>query len=74
MEKYGRMADGGISMHLKEKIAIVTGASRLKGIGAAICQELAEAGYHLFFTYWTQYDQTMPWSCLLYTSPSPRDS
>ena len=44
------------------KIAIVTGASRLKGIGAAICRELAEAGYHIFFTYWTKYDQEMPWS------------
>lgn len=63
MEKFGRMRDGGISMQpLKEKIAIVTGVSRLKGIGAAICLELADAGYHLFFTYWTQYDQTMPWS------------
>lgn len=47
---------------LKNKIAIVTGVSRLKGIGAAICQELAEEGYDLFFTYWTKYDQTMPWS------------
>lgn len=43
------------------KIVIVTGASRLQGIGAAICQELAEAGYHLFFTYWSDYDQEMPW-------------
>lgn len=33
---------------IKEKIAIITGASRLKGIGAAICRELAEAGYHTF--------------------------
>lgn len=44
------------------KIAIVTGASRLQGIGAGICRELADAGYHLFFTYWTGYDKTMPWS------------
>lgn len=42
--------------------AIVTGVSRLKGIGAAICKELAEAGYHIFFTYWTDYDKKMPWS------------
>ncbi|MFT4417150.1 SDR family oxidoreductase [Fredinandcohnia humi] len=48
--------------HVKEKIAIVTGVSRLKGIGAAICNELAEAGYHIFFTYWTNYDKSMPWS------------
>ncbi|MEK4403192.1 SDR family oxidoreductase [Sporosarcina sp. FSL K6-6792] len=45
-----------------EEIAIVTGVSRLKGIGAAICKELAEAGYHIFFTYWTDYDKKMPWS------------
>ncbi|WP_285766680.1 SDR family oxidoreductase [Peribacillus sp. SI8-4] len=47
--------------HLKGKIAIITGVSRLKGIGAAICQELAESGYHIFFTYWTEYDYKMPW-------------
>ncbi|QOY34918.1 SDR family oxidoreductase [Anaerobacillus isosaccharinicus] len=46
---------------IKDKIAIITGASRLKGIGAAICRELAEAGYHIFFTYWTDYDKEMPW-------------
>ncbi len=45
-----------------QKIAIVTGVSRLKGIGGAICEELAEAGYHIFFTYWTNYDEQMPWS------------
>ncbi|MGE7877151.1 SDR family oxidoreductase [Peribacillus muralis] len=48
--------------HLKGKIAIITGVSRLKGIGAAICQELAVSGYHIFFTYWTEYDKEMPWS------------
>ncbi|MBO0587866.1 SDR family oxidoreductase [Sporosarcina sp. E16_8] len=47
---------------LKGKIAVITGASRLKGIGAAICKELAGAGYHIFFTYWTEYDKKMPWS------------
>lgn len=44
-----------------EKIAIITGASRLKGIGAAICRELADAGHHIFFTYWMDYDRAMPW-------------
>lgn len=44
-----------------KKIAIVTGASRLQGIGAAICRELAEAGYDIFFTYWINYDKEMPW-------------
>lgn len=46
---------------LKNKIAVVTGVSRLDGIGAAICKELAEAGYDIFFTYWTAYDKEMPW-------------
>ncbi|MEC3434557.1 SDR family NAD(P)-dependent oxidoreductase, partial [Bacillus cereus] len=46
---------------LKNKVAIVTGVSRLDGIGAAICKELAEAGYDMFFTYWTAYDKEMPW-------------
>lgn len=48
-------------MKLKGKTAIVTGASRLDGIGAAICLELARNGCDLFFTYWTAYDQEMPW-------------
>lgn len=47
--------------HLKNKVAIVTGVSRLNGIGAAICKRLAESGYHIFFTFWTEYDQQMPW-------------
>lgn len=48
-------------MKLKGKTAIVTGASRLNGIGAAICLELARNGCDLFFSYWTAYDQEMPW-------------
>nr|WP_041601273.1 SDR family oxidoreductase [Halobacillus halophilus] len=48
--------------NLAGKIAIVTGASRLKGIGAAICTELAEAGCDIFFTYWKEYDKEMPWN------------
>lgn len=48
-------------MH-NNKVAIVTGASRQKGIGAAICRELADGGYDIFFTYWTRYDREMPWS------------
>ncbi|MGI2326913.1 SDR family oxidoreductase [Planococcus sp. YIM B11945] len=49
-------------MSLNGKIAIVTGASRLNGIGAAICRELAASGCQIFFTYWTKYDKQMPWS------------
>lgn len=43
------------------RIAIVTGASRLSGIGAAICLELAKQGIDILFTYWTDYDKQMPW-------------
>ncbi len=46
---------------LRGRIAVVTGASRGKGIGAAICRALAEAGADVFFTYWSPYDATMPW-------------
>ncbi|WP_088006457.1 SDR family oxidoreductase [Indiicoccus explosivorum] len=46
---------------LTGKVAVVTGASRLKGIGAAICRELAQSGCHIFYTYWTEYDREMPW-------------
>lgn len=46
---------------LTGKVAIVTGASRLKGIGAAICESLAKEGADIFFTYWTKYDKNMPW-------------
>ena len=43
------------------KIAIVTGVSRLNGIGKAICVELAKNGVDIFFTYWMDYDKKMPW-------------
>jgi len=46
---------------MQNKIAIVTGASRLKGIGRAICCELAKKGFDIFFTYWLPYDKTMAW-------------
>jgi 3-oxoacyl-[acyl-carrier protein] reductase len=42
---------------LKGKIAIVTGASRSKGIGAAICRSLANSGADVFFTYWSPFDE-----------------
>ncbi|MBT2663284.1 SDR family oxidoreductase [Bacillus sp. ISL-45] len=42
---------------LKGKLAIVTGASRSKGIGAAICRSLANAGADVFFTHWSPFDE-----------------
>ena len=46
---------------MTRKIAIVTGVSRLQGIGCAICVELAKKEIDVFFTYWTDYDNQMPW-------------
>ena len=42
-------------------IAIVTGASRERGIGTAICRALAKAGADILFTHWGRYDETMSW-------------
>lgn len=43
------------------RIAIVTGASRRQGIGAAVCRAFAQAGVDIFFTHWSSYDRRMPW-------------
>ena len=45
---------------LNRRIAIVTGASREKGIGAAICRALAAQGVDIFFTHWRSFDSTLP--------------
>ena len=42
-------------------IALVTGASRTIGIGAAIAVSLAESGWDVATTFWRPYDATMPW-------------
>jgi 3-oxoacyl-[acyl-carrier protein] reductase len=42
-------------------IALVTGASRSIGIGAAIALALAEAGWDVATTFWRPYDASMPW-------------
>jgi len=46
---------------LHGRTAIITGASRRQGIGAAICRVLAIQGAGIFFTHWTAYDRTAPW-------------
>jgi 3-oxoacyl-[acyl-carrier protein] reductase len=46
---------------MTRRVAIVTGASRRRGIGAATCLALARAGIDIFFTHWSDYDRTMPW-------------
>ncbi len=47
---------------MNHRIALVTGVSRLKGIGKSICIELAKQGIDIFFTYWRPYDKSMLWS------------
>ncbi len=46
---------------LHRRTALVTGVGRRQGIGAAICCALAKSGADIFFTYWQDYDQAMPW-------------
>ena len=59
------MDNGERNNHMAQQkqrpIAIVTGASRRKAIGAATCLALARGGMDVFFTHWTRYDGTMEW-------------
>lgn len=45
--------------NLQGRIALITGASRQQGIGAAICRALAAEGADIFFTCWHPYDQNI---------------
>lgn len=51
-----------LSRDLSSKVAVVTGAGRRRGIGAAICRALAARGADVLFTYWKGYDREMPWN------------
>lgn len=42
-------------------VALVTGASRRTGIGAAIALQLAHGGWDVATTWWSPYDQAMPY-------------
>src|SRR5688500_6884053 len=46
---------------LDRPIALVTGASRRRGLGAAIAVELARSGWDVAFTHWAPYDAAMEW-------------
>jgi 3-oxoacyl-[acyl-carrier protein] reductase len=49
-----------LSLDLTGRVAIVTGASRRQGIGAAICRALIEQGAAVLFTSWQTYDREQP--------------
>jgi 3-oxoacyl-[acyl-carrier protein] reductase len=49
------------ALPLADRVAIVTGAGRRQGIGAAVVLVLAADGADVFFTSWQPYDEAMAW-------------
>ncbi|MEU4633573.1 SDR family oxidoreductase [Micromonospora chalcea] len=47
--------------HQHRPVALVTGAGRSAGIAASVVLTLAQTGWDAGFTYWTPYDERMPW-------------
>src|SRR3954454_8028751 len=47
---------------LSGQVALVTGASRRQGVGAATCRALAARGADVAFSHWRPYDKTFPWA------------
>src|SRR5579875_671584 len=45
----------------RRPVALVTGVGRSVNLGAAIAAQLARDGWDIAFTYWTAYDERMPW-------------
>jgi NAD(P)-dependent dehydrogenase (short-subunit alcohol dehydrogenase family) len=53
----GSALNRAIYPDLKGKFALITGASRGNGIGAATCRALAMHGTNILFTTWQAYDR-----------------
>jgi 3-oxoacyl-[acyl-carrier protein] reductase len=52
----------GMRRELTGQVALVTGATRRQGIGAAICRALAAQGADVAFSHWRPYDAAFPWA------------
>lgn len=50
------------STDLRGRVALVTGVGRKRGIGSAVCRELASRGAGVVISYWKAYDREMPWA------------
>ena len=46
---------------MAKKTALVTGVGRKVGIAAGIAEQLAIDGWNLVLSYWTPYDERIPW-------------
>lgn len=53
------MKGNAMTYNLSGRVALVTGATRHNGIGAAVCKALAGAGANIAFTSFAEYDTTM---------------
>jgi 3-oxoacyl-[acyl-carrier protein] reductase len=51
----------GETMRTMTKTALITGVGRTVGIGAGIARQLSTSGWQIAYTYWSPYDQRMPW-------------